>query len=110
MKYGKLVVLIPANNEEKSIFKVIKNIPSIVNLKQEVIVIDDGSTDNTLKQAKAAGATVISNFKNLGLGVTFKKGLIISLKNGADIILILDGDGQYNPKNFDSYKLKEWKK
>lgn len=102
MKYRKLVIIIPAYNEEKTIFKVIKNIPSIVNLKREVLVIDDGSTDNTLKQAKITDATIISNKKNLGLGFTFKYGLINSLKNGADIIVILDGDGQYNPKNLES--------
>jgi glycosyltransferase involved in cell wall biosynthesis len=102
MKYRKLVIIIPAYNEEKTIFKVIKNIPSIVNLKREVIVIDDGSTDNTFKQAKRTDATIISNKKNLGLGFTFKYGLINSLKNGADIIVILDGDGQYNPKNLES--------
>ncbi|MFW9945463.1 MAG: glycosyltransferase family 2 protein [Candidatus Odinarchaeota archaeon] len=102
MEYGKLVVLIPAYNEENTIFKVIKDIPSIVNLKQEIIVIDDGSTDSTFKQAKHTDATIISNKKNLGLGFTFKYGLINSLKHGADIIAILDGDGQYNPKNLES--------
>ncbi len=102
MEYGKLVVLIPAYNEENTIYKVIKDIPSIVNLKQEIIVIDDGSTDGTIKQAKRTDATIISNRKNLGLGFTFKYGLINSLKNRADIIVILDGDGQYNPKNLES--------
>ncbi len=102
MKNGKLVVVIPAYNEENTILRVIKNIPSIVNLKQEIIVIDDGSTDKTFKLAKSTGVTIISNMKNLGLGFTFKNGLINSLKIGADIIVILDGDGQYNPKNLES--------
>ncbi|MFX0020037.1 MAG: glycosyltransferase family 2 protein [Promethearchaeota archaeon] len=102
MRNEKLVVVIPAYNEENTILRVIKNIPSIANLKQEVIVIDDGSTDKTYKRAKSTGATIISNKKNLGLGFTFKYGLINSLKIGADIIVILDGDGQYNPKNLES--------
>lgn len=98
MAFKRLIILIPAFNEEISISNVIKNIPSIPNLKQEIIVIDDGSEDETFKLAKRAGAIVISNKKNLGLGYSIKKGILISLKYGADIIVILDGDGQYNPK------------
>jgi len=102
MLFKKIIIIIPAFNEEKNISKVIKSIPSISNLSQDVIVIDDGSIDNTVKNAKKTGAMVISNKKNLGLGFSFKVGLINSLKFKADIIVILDGDGQYNPKNLQS--------
>jgi len=94
-----LIIIIPAYNEEKTIAKVIKNIPSFSNINRKVIVIDDGSLDHTAIIAKKAGATVISNKQNLGLGKTFKIGLKYSLKNNADIVIILDADGQYNSKN-----------
>ncbi|MBY9002978.1 MAG: glycosyltransferase family 2 protein, partial [Candidatus Lokiarchaeota archaeon] len=91
----KLFILIPAYNEEKSITTVISSIPTYSNLEKFVVVIDDGSTDNTIRNAKNAGATVLANRQNLGLGTTFKKGLEHAIKNSAHIIVILDGDGQY---------------
>jgi len=91
----KLYILIPAYNEEKSITSVINSIPAYSNLEKFMVVIDDGSNDNTIMKAKNAGATVLSNKENLGLGVTFKKGLEHAINNNADIIVILDGDGQY---------------
>jgi len=98
MAFKRLIILIPAFNEEIAISNIIKNVPSIPNLNQEIIVIDDGSEDNTFEVAKRAGAIVFSNKKNLGLGYSVKRGILISLKYGADFIAILDGDGQYNPK------------
>lgn len=95
----KLIVIIPAHNEEKTIAKVIREIPrNIAGVeKTEVLVIDDGSTDNTAKTAKEAGADrVISNFSNRGLAYSFKMGLEEALKNGADIIVNTDVDFQYN--------------
>jgi len=94
-----LIIFVPAYNEEKSIFKLIKEIPSFPNINQKVIVINDGSTDNTSATAKKAGAIVISNKKNEGLGYSFKIGLVEALKEDADIVVVLDGDGQYNPKH-----------
>jgi glycosyltransferase involved in cell wall biosynthesis len=94
-----LIIFVPAYNEEKSIFNLIKEIPSFPNINQKVIVINDGSTDNTSAIAKKAGAIVISNKKNLGLGYSFKIGLVEALKEDADIVVVLDGDGQYNPKH-----------
>lgn len=91
----KLFILIPAYNEEKSMTTVIGSIPTFSNLERFVVVIDDGSTDNTIRNAKNAGATVLANKQNSGLGTTFKKGLEHAVKNSADIIVILDGDGQY---------------
>ncbi len=95
MRLKKLYILIPAYNEEKSITSVVSNIPTFSNLEKFVVVIDDGSNDNTLIKARKAGATVLSNKQNLGLGDAFKKGLEHAIKNSADIIVILDGDGQY---------------
>lgn len=97
----KLIVLIPAYNEEKSIGKVIKAIPRKIQgiTKIEVCVIDDGSTDHTKQVAKVAGANyIVSNVSHRGLAHSFKKGLEESLKLGADIIVNVDADFQHDPK------------
>lgn len=98
----KLVVMIPAYNEEKTIGKVIGLIPrKIKNVDEiKILVINDNSTDNTAKIAKTAGADLVINRKvNEGLGRTFKAGMDHALKLGADIIVNIDGDGQFNPQD-----------
>ena len=96
----KLVVTIPAFNEEKTIGKVIEEIPKKISgiNKIEILVIDDGSTDSTSKIAKAKGARVIRNSSNKGLAFTFARGLDAALGMGADIIVNTDADFQYNQK------------
>jgi glycosyltransferase involved in cell wall biosynthesis len=96
----KLVVMIPAYNEEKTIGKVIKEIPrKIKGFKVKVLVINDGSTDKTVKVSKKAGADkIVTNKMNLGLAKSFRKGLETALKMKADIIVNIDADGQYNAK------------
>jgi len=63
------------------------------------VVIDDGSTDDTAKVAAAAGARVISFGHNRGLGAAFREALSRALGLGADIIVNIDGDGQFNPQD-----------
>ena len=93
----KLVVMIPAYNEEANIGKVIREIKQTI--ESTVIVLNDGSTDNTLKEAKKAGADYIfSNKRNLGLARTFKIGLEKALELEADIIVNTDADFQYDQK------------
>lgn len=97
----KLIVMIPAFNEEKTIGSVIKEIPREVEGfdEVEILVIDDGSTDRTVEVAREAGADyVVSHKKNLGLANAFKTGLETALKLGADVIVNIDADGQYNAK------------
>ncbi len=94
-----IVVQIPAYNEESTISEVIKNIPhSIPGIdKISILVMNDGSSDKTSEIAKQAGADyVISHKQNLGLSKNFQSGLKLSLKLGADIIVNIDGDGQFN--------------
>ncbi|MEJ2293543.1 MAG: glycosyltransferase family 2 protein [Candidatus Lokiarchaeota archaeon] len=92
---AKLGILIPAFNEEKTIKQVISSISTIPEIQHKVIVIDDGSKDNTLIFSQEQGAEVISNNKHMGLGATFKLGLSYVLENKFDIIAILDADAQY---------------
>jgi glycosyltransferase involved in cell wall biosynthesis len=97
----KLVIIIPALNEAKTIALVIQAIPKDLTgiTKQEVIVTDDGSTDQTKNLAEAAGARVISHPHPQGVGAAFQTGLRAALMSGADLIVNLDADGQFNPRD-----------
>jgi glycosyltransferase involved in cell wall biosynthesis len=91
-----VVVIVPALNEEKTIGTVISDIPRDVVDIVKVVVIDDGSTDDTVKAAKDAGADEVISFrKNKGLAEAFRKGLDVALEMGADIVVNIDADGQY---------------
>ena len=95
----KLVVTIPAYNEEASIAGVLKEIPRQIDGIDaiEIIVIDDGSDDNTVREALLNGVDeIITHHKNMGLGVTFRDGINRALEKDADIIVNIDADGQYN--------------
>jgi glycosyltransferase involved in cell wall biosynthesis len=95
----KLIVTIPAYNEERTIAKVIREVPrSIEGVDDvEVLVANDGSTDGTVAVAREAGADHIITLKeNCGLAFAFRTGLENALKYGADIIVNTDADFQYN--------------
>jgi glycosyltransferase involved in cell wall biosynthesis len=95
----KLAVIIPCFNEEKTIADVIKGIPSRISGfdEKEVMVIDDGSSDKTRERAEEAGARVVSHNRNRGLGATYRTGLLAAIDSNADVIVNIDGDGQFNP-------------
>lgn len=100
LKACRLIVFIPAFNEEKTIGDVIRRIPRDVKGADKVIVLvlDDGSTDNTFCKAYDAGADfVIKHHYNMGVGRAFKDGIKNALELGADVIVNLDADGQHNP-------------
>lgn len=95
MDKDKITVIIPAYNEEKSIAKIIRGIQ---NLKKgyEILVVDDGSEDNTAQIAQKSGASIIRHPYNVGNGAAVKTGV----RNArGDIILLLDADEQHNPKD-----------
>lgn len=96
----KLTILIPAFNEEATIKQVIEEIPKTLDSinEIEIIVIDDGSSDNTVKIAKESGATVYSFNQNQGLAKAISYGFAKCLEHEADILVILDADNQYDSK------------
>ncbi|MBC7101486.1 glycosyltransferase family 2 protein [Methanothermobacter tenebrarum] len=88
----RIAALIPAYNEELTIGTIVLLCKEYVD---EVIVVDDGSTDRTARIAEAAGARVIRHRENKGKGAALKTGFKAT---DADIIVTLDGDGQHDPQ------------
>jgi glycosyltransferase involved in cell wall biosynthesis len=95
----KLIIYMPAFNEETIIHNVIKNLPkSLDNIDViQHLVVDDGSTDKTAELAQSAGAQVIRHKKNRGVGAAFHSALQFALENDADILIGIDADGQFDP-------------
>ncbi len=88
-KGKKISVVIPCYNEELGISKVLELIPTFID---EIIVIDDASTDNTAREAAKAGVKIIHHDSNLGYGASLKTGFKHAL---GDIIITCDGDRTY---------------
>lgn len=98
----KLIIQIPCYNEADTLAIALKELPRAVEgfEKVEWLIINDGSTDNTVEVAKANGVDhVVSFTKNQGLARVFMAGLDACLKLGADVIVNTDADNQYNAKD-----------
>lgn len=98
----KVIITIPAYNEEKTIGPVIKGIKKVMDSTKydyQVIVVNDGSKDKTVLVAEKAGAKVYSHPKNYGLIDAFRTEMEKCLELGADIIVHTDADGQYQAKD-----------
>jgi glycosyltransferase involved in cell wall biosynthesis len=95
----KLVVIIPALDEEATVATVVRGIPREIEGvdRVEVVVVDDGSSDRTAELAREAGATVVSHGENQGVGAAFATGIRVALDRGADLVVNMDGDGQFDP-------------
>ncbi len=91
----KVVVTIPAYNEEETIGDIIEGCK---NYASEILVIDDGSVDKTREIAQLAGVKLIIHKMNRGLSETIQDGFRAALNVGADIIINIDADGQYLPE------------
>lgn len=96
-----LLVVIPCLNEEPTVGRVISGIPKVIKGigKIEILVIDDGSSDQTAEQAKKAGAEVIKHQTTQGLGKTFREAVEIALAKGSDVLVHIDGDGQFESQD-----------
>jgi glycosyltransferase involved in cell wall biosynthesis len=95
-------VIIPAHNEAASIGDIVSRSGSVLDscsLSYEIIVIDDGSEDDTARIARSAGATVIRHPYGIGNGAAIKTGI---RNTRGDILVMLDGDGQHAPEDIPS--------
>jgi len=99
-----LCVILPALNEEATVAEVIGGIPRTIDgvSRIDVVVVDDGSTDATSARARAAGASVVRHPHPRGVGAAFHRGLAEALGRGADIIVNIDADGQFDPTDIPS--------
>jgi glycosyltransferase involved in cell wall biosynthesis len=97
MNAQNISVIIPAFNESESIGELIKQIFRIYP-ECEVVIIDDGSTDETASVAAEAGAQVYSHPYNIGNGAAIKSGIRVAR---GDILVFMDGDGQHDPRDIE---------
>ena len=94
----KVFVQIPCFNEEATLPTVLESIPRAIEGvdELEILVIDDGSTDGTVRAARACGVThIVRHTKNQGLARSFRDGVDYALAHGADVVVNTDGDNQY---------------
>jgi glycosyltransferase involved in cell wall biosynthesis len=94
LKNCNLVAVIPVYNEADSIRDVITKTEKHAT---SIIVVDDGSTDETVKISRSLNVKVIRNSRRMGKGVALKRGIIDAMKLSPEIIVTLDGDGQHDP-------------
>jgi glycosyltransferase involved in cell wall biosynthesis len=92
------MIVLPCLNEAQTVGGVIAGVPAEIPgiSRIEIVVIDDGSTDDTAGLAARAGAQVVVHESNRGLGATFREAVDLALARGVDILVNIDGDGQFD--------------
>lgn len=101
---GELLAIIPAYNEEDTIRGVVENTKEYVN---QVLVVDDNSTDRTLEIAKDCADLVVSHETNKGVGGAVYTGYQVGIENSFEYIVQLDSDGQHDPEYIPSLLEKQ---
>jgi dolichol-phosphate mannosyltransferase len=91
----RILVVIPAYNEEGKIGRVVAKIPK--RICSGIAVVNDCSTDATAAEAEAAGAILISHPVNRGVGAAIRTGIDYAIKNKFDVVVVLSGDDQHDP-------------
>ena len=94
---NRLMILIPAYNEEGAVGDVIREVREVVP-RAPVLVVDDASSDDTYGRARSAGADVLRLPHHLGLGGCVQAGYKLAFELGYDYVIRVDGDGQHDPK------------
>ncbi len=92
----KVYVVIAAYNEAAAIGHVVGELRAVC---PHVVVVDDGSADETWQQARAAGAVVLRHLLNRGQGAALQTGISYALEQGAEVIVTFDADGQHRPQD-----------
>jgi len=95
---SKLLILIPAYNEEGAIGGVVKEVRAVMP-GAPILVVDDCSSDATIHTARAAGARVLPLPHHLGLGGAVQAGYMLAFELGFDYVIRVDGDGQHDPRD-----------
>jgi glycosyltransferase involved in cell wall biosynthesis len=92
----KIIAVIPALNEEKTISRVLRGVKAQVD---EIVLVDDASTDNTAIIAEKEDAILLRQWKNVGYDRSINEGFDLANKRGATVILTFDADGQHDPRD-----------
>lgn len=95
-------VVIPAFNEEKNLRKLLEELKKYVD-KSKIIIIDDGSKDNTKTIVESSGVYVIFNKRNMGKGESLRKGFDEAIKRGFLWIITMDADLQHQPSEINKF-------
>lgn len=94
-----VIAFLPAHDEEDVVGDVVRRLPAVVGGRRVVVlVVDDGSTDETASRAASAGARVASVVPNRGLGAAVRRGLAEAVALGPACVVYLDADGEYPPE------------
>jgi glycosyltransferase involved in cell wall biosynthesis len=94
-----VLFFLPAYDEAATIAAVVRRVPAEVARRPvRCVVVDDGSTDDTAAQARAAGAEVVGSARNHGLGAAVRTGLALAAEQGAVAVAFCDADGEYAPE------------
>lgn len=96
-KKEKVLVIIPAYNEEESVGMVLEGVKQYLP-GVDALVVNDGSSDRTSEKAEASGAIVINLPFNLGIGGAMQTGYKYAFQKGYEVAIQVDGDGQHDPK------------
>lgn len=96
----KTAILIPAYREGRTISEVVRRCGQYV---ETILVVNDGSPDNTASEAASAGAEVITNSSNIGKGASLRAGLRQLIDQGVDYVVMLDGDLQHLPEELPGF-------
>jgi glycosyltransferase involved in cell wall biosynthesis len=91
------LVVIPAKNLETTVADVIRRVRELEADELDVLVVNDGSTDDTSRIARDAGAAVVDHPENLGKGAALRTGFAHAIEHGYDAVITMDGDGQHDP-------------
>ena len=102
----RIAVIMPAYNEEKYLPDLINEVKKYV---EDIIVVDDGSYDNTFSIAKSCGVEVLRHEVNRGKGAACRTGLDFALSKNYDYVILMDADGQHSPDDLPKF-LKEIEK
>ncbi len=106
MNESNIFIVIPTYNESKTIGAIVR---ALEQRGFRVIVIDDGSKDNTIVEANKFGAELIAHAKNAGKGRCIREGLEYAMENNCEVVITMDGDGQHSLRDIDKF-IDEYKK
>ena len=96
----KTLIILPAYNVERKIYDLLCNMK---NYRENVIIVDDGSTDNTVQVINSLNYNVIRQEKNAGIASVVKTGINYAINNGYRNAIFMDADGQHSPKYIDKF-------